>query len=69
MTHPRSHLARHQPVAVKDDDELRAMAKAAWHQRGAALIWVDELTNEMERQFMRGIADREYGQRHEQSKA
>lgn len=65
MNHPQSCLARYQPVAVKTDDELHVMAMAAWHKRGAVLIWVDKLANDWERELINGIAEREYGKREE----
>lgn len=58
-----SYLARHQPVAPLDADELRLKARAAWRSRGYACLRVDEIDDPWLKQAVINLATRLYGPR------
>lgn len=51
------------PKAPSPDDDLRAMAAAAWHKRGWACLPVAEINNEWDRAFIETVTARFYGPR------
>ena len=59
----RCALARVAPVTPASSDELRAMRAAAWHKQGIAVIPLDDIYDDWDRQFLTGIATRLYGAR------
>lgn len=61
----RSHLARHQPQASADDDQLRAMRRAAWHQQGVAVLRLEDIHDDWTRQVIVNAATKLYGKRKE----
>ena len=58
-----SALGRLLPTSPRDADELKAMRVAAWHKLGMAVISLDELTDDWDRQFLTALANRMYGAR------
>ncbi len=65
MTHPQSHLSRHQPKAAISDVQLDAMAARAWLDHGIVLLRPEDLPNPLDRQAVLNIAEKRYGKRGE----
>ena len=65
MTRPRGSLERHVSETPASDDEIRAMARAAWHKRGWLCVRPEDLIDPFERQLAINIAERRYGKRTE----
>ncbi len=63
QTPMRSHLARHLPDDPASPEEIRAMATAAWHKHGIALIRPEDLRNDFDRQAVVNAATKLYGER------
>ena len=61
----RSHLARHQPEAPADDDQLQVMRRAAWHGQGVVLLRPEEISDDWLRQGVINLANKLYGRRKE----
>lgn len=61
MTPMRTSLAQ-APREPMNRDELRAMAKAAW-KRGIAVIWLDEVRNDFNKQVIINECEAQYGER------
>lgn len=59
----RSYLSRYQPHRATEDDELRAMMRAAWRFRGIACLPVEDIADDWERQTITNVAERLYGRR------
>lgn len=57
----QSSLARTVPRANADAIEMHRLARQSWHQKRKALIPVDELHDDWERQIVTNIANRLYG--------
>jgi hypothetical protein len=65
MTRLRGSLERHLSDTPASDDEIRAMARAAWLKRGWLCVRPEELVDPFERQLAINIAERRYGKRGE----
>ncbi|HVO14373.1 MAG TPA: hypothetical protein VMV26_04125 [Alphaproteobacteria bacterium] len=65
MTRPRGSLERHIAEAPASDDEIAAMARAAWLKRGWLCVRPQDLVDPFERQLAINIAERRYGKRAE----
>ena len=63
MTRPRGSLERHVPETSASADEIKAMARAAWHKRGWLCVRPEDLIDPFERQLAINIAERRYGKR------
>jgi hypothetical protein len=63
MTRLRGSLERHVPDAPASDDEIAAMARAAWLKRGWLCVRPADLLDPFERQVALNIAERRYGKR------
>lgn len=59
----RSQLARHQPQELMSDDDLRRYARAAYHERNIAVIWLDEVRDDFQRQAIINEADKQHGKK------
>jgi hypothetical protein len=51
------------PAPALPIDELERLAKQAWRQRGVLILWVDQVTDGWERQFLENLGRRAYGKR------
>jgi hypothetical protein len=51
------------PVPALPIDELERLAKQAWRSRGVLILWVDQVADEWERQFLENIGSKTYGKR------
>ena len=58
-----STIGRAAGKAPADDQQLRQMAAAAYHQRGVIVIWPESVRNEITREAILQEADRQYGKR------
>lgn len=56
-------LGRLAPASPTSSDELRAMRAAAWHKQGIVVVPLADIYDDLERQFLTGIATRLYGAR------
>ena len=56
-------LGRRMPPSPASGDALRALRAAVWHQQGIAVIPVEELHLDRDRQFLTHLATRLYGAR------
>ncbi len=56
-------LGRIVPQSPANDDELRVMRAAAWHQQGIVVVPLNEIYNDWDRVFLTGIANNLYGER------
>ena len=65
MSRPRGSLERHIAEMPAGDDEIRAMARAAWLKRGWLCVRPEDLVDPFERQLAVNIAERRYGKRTE----
>jgi hypothetical protein len=63
MTPPRGSLERHMAETPASDDEIAAMARAAWLKRGWLCVRPEDLIDPFERQLAINIAERRYGKR------
>lgn len=66
MTRVRGSLERHVPDTPAGDDEIAAMARAAWLKRGWLCVRPADLIDPFERQMALNIAERRYGKRAEE---
>ena len=65
MTGPRGSLERRVAETPASDDEIAAMARAAWLKRGWLCVRPADLIDPFERQLAINIAERRYGKRPE----
>ncbi|MDJ0950632.1 MAG: hypothetical protein QNJ94_17095 [Alphaproteobacteria bacterium] len=56
-------LARLVPRAPANEEELAAMARAAWRSQGIVLLHPDRIPDPWERQTVINLAERFYGKR------
>lgn len=61
----RSHLAKHQPETVADDEQLQRMRSAAWHRQGIAVLRLEDIHDDWTRQMIANAATKLYGKRKE----
>lgn len=59
----RDSLARMLPREPADEAHLRDMRAAAWHRQNIAVIRLDDIANDFDRQHVINIANRLYGKR------
>jgi len=60
-----SSLARHVGTSAMTLDELRELARAAWHQNGTAIFFEADQLNWQDRELINAIATRRHGKRRE----
>ncbi len=58
-----STIGRAAGKSPADDQQLRQMAAAAYHQRGVIVIWPETVRNEITRMAIVQEAERQYGKR------
>ena len=51
------------PAPAMPIDELEKLARAAWKGRGVLILWVDQIADDWERQFLENIGSKTYGRR------
>jgi len=50
-------------VSALNEEEKRALQAKAWHQRGAIVVVVDELPDDLDRQMFENFGNKKFGQR------
>lgn len=63
MSHIRTSLAKHVPYTPMNDDDLRRQAARLYHQTGTVMIRPEWITNDLDRQHMKNLAEKLYGRR------
>ena len=66
MNHLSSSLGRAAGKSAMPDEELRRLARAAWHLQGIAVIRLDDVPSDWDRQVVTNVANRLHGRRSEQ---
>ena len=63
MAKLRSQLARLQLTPTLNDEEVHDYARKAYHQKGLALVRIDELKDPFVKQEIINYADKKWGKR------
>ena len=56
-------LKRITPRSPANAEELRSMRAAVWHQQGIVVVPLEEIGDQWDRELLKAIASRLYGQR------
>jgi hypothetical protein len=64
----RSYLAKHQPQAPADAEQLDDLRRAAWHKQGVVVIDPVTVRDDFARRAILNEAERLYGKRREHGK-